>query len=449
LSYRCQEVEDPNYDKHPPPAQSRAAATPGGKGENLGCFGANKKKKEASLAASSPKEGNSVNAGPTRSASQTKTDPVRGMELLWQPEVVQAYLALLSNCSNPETLEAAAGAIQNLAACYWQPSIEIRAAVRKEKGLPVLVELLRMEVDRVVCAVATALRNLALDQRNKELIGKYAMRDLVQKLPSGRPHEQGTSDDTIAAVLATLNEVIKKNAEFSRSLMEAEGVERLVLLTQQKRRFSPRVVKFASQVLYSMWHHVELREVYKKAGWTEQDFVSKGGGGRSGSPGPGGSGTEPSSAGSPVNANSTLNRPMASQSGTRYEDKTMQRGVNNSVPKSPPPSYPQGEEVPLADMPYPDGSSHAPPPGAFRMYPSPPVKPGEPLYAQVNREKKKNRGGFENNSRVVVGGIGGGYGVYNSSPSGETTHSHWQENSNSVTHSVDNLSQQPAGDSWV
>ena len=82
--------------------------------------------------------------------------------------------------------------------------------------------------------------------------------------------------------------------------------------------------------------------MYKKAGWTEQDFVSKGAsGGRGGSPGPGGSGTEPSSAGSPVNANSTLNRPMASQSGTRYEDKTMQRGVNNSVPKSPPPSYPQ------------------------------------------------------------------------------------------------------------
>ena len=120
------------------------------------------------------------------------------MDLLWQPEVsflyfstlhltfnqlthvffiaqfqvVQPYLNLLSNCSNPETLEAAAGAIQNLSACYWQPSIDIRAAVRKEKGLPILVELLRMEVDRVVCAVATALRNLAIDQRNKELIGE-------------------------------------------------------------------------------------------------------------------------------------------------------------------------------------------------------------------------------------------------------------------------------------
>lgn len=75
-----------------------------------------------------------------------------------------------------------------------------------------------------------------------------------------------------------------------RSLMEAEGVERLVLLTQQKRRFSPRVVKFASQVLYSMWQHAELREVYKKGGWTESDFVAKGAGtgGRGGSPGPSG-----------------------------------------------------------------------------------------------------------------------------------------------------------------
>ena len=96
-------------------------------------------------------------------------------------QVVQPYLNLLSNCSNPETLEAAAGAIQNLSACYWQPSIDIRAAVRKEKGLPILVELLRMEVDKVVCAVATALRNLAIDQRNKELIGKNLGKPAIQQ----------------------------------------------------------------------------------------------------------------------------------------------------------------------------------------------------------------------------------------------------------------------------
>jgi hypothetical protein len=30
LSYRCQEVEDPNYDKHPLPTQSRVGAQPKG-----------------------------------------------------------------------------------------------------------------------------------------------------------------------------------------------------------------------------------------------------------------------------------------------------------------------------------------------------------------------------------------------------------------------------------
>ena len=159
LSYRAQEIEDPNYDKRQlPAADSRAAAKP--TTDNLGCFGASKAKNAA------PK------ANGTTGGSSSRNGGSAGMDQLWVPDVVQPYLNLLSNCSNPETLEAAAGAIQNLSACYWQPSIDIRAAVRKEKGLPILVELLRMEVDRVVCAVATALRNLAIDQRNKELIGK-------------------------------------------------------------------------------------------------------------------------------------------------------------------------------------------------------------------------------------------------------------------------------------
>lgn len=143
------------------------------------------------------------------------------------------------------------------------------------------------------------------------------MRDLVQKLPSGNAqHDQGTSDDTIAAVLATLNEVIKKNAEFSRSLLDATGVERLMNITKQRSKYTPRVLKFSGQVLFTMWQHQELRDVYKKHGWKEQDFVTKTIAARNASPN------------SPNNAShmSTLNRPMASQSGTRFEDSTMKRG---------------------------------------------------------------------------------------------------------------------------
>lgn len=180
--------------------------------------------------------------------SNNSQQPV-GKDLLWQPDVVKPYLALLSGCSNSETLEAAAGAIQNLAACFWEPSIEIRAAVRKEKGLPVLVELLRMDRDRVVCVVATALRNLAIDQKNKELIGKYAMPDLVNKLTTDHSDQEcPSSDDTIAAVLATLHEVILNNVEFVRSLYEAGGMNKLTFIIRNKTKYSSRVQRFAAQV---------------------------------------------------------------------------------------------------------------------------------------------------------------------------------------------------------
>lgn len=74
------------------------------------------------------------------------------------------------------------------------------------------------------------------------------------------------------------------------------------------------------QVLFSMWGHQELREVYKKTGWKEQDFVSKSVAARNAASG---------GANSPT-ANNTLNRPMASQGGTRYEDRTIQRGQGKS-----------------------------------------------------------------------------------------------------------------------
>ncbi|CAB1318330.1 unnamed protein product [Coregonus sp. 'balchen'] len=71
-----------------------------------------------------------------------RTEPMKGLELLYQPEVVRLYLSLLTRSQNHNTLEAAAGALQNLAAGHWAWSSYIRATVRKEKGLPVLVGLL-------------------------------------------------------------------------------------------------------------------------------------------------------------------------------------------------------------------------------------------------------------------------------------------------------------------
>ena len=46
-----------------------------------------------------------------------------GFELLYQPEVVRLYLSLLTESQNYNTLEAAAGALQNLSAGQWTVSL--------------------------------------------------------------------------------------------------------------------------------------------------------------------------------------------------------------------------------------------------------------------------------------------------------------------------------------
>ena len=79
LSYRAQEVEDPNYDKKQlaPAVETRAGAKPSS--DNLGCFNSSKTKRKES-GSGSPRENLSTSRGP-RSGSG------KGMDLLWQPEV--------------------------------------------------------------------------------------------------------------------------------------------------------------------------------------------------------------------------------------------------------------------------------------------------------------------------------------------------------------------------
>ncbi|KAK2495313.1 hypothetical protein MC885_003775, partial [Smutsia gigantea] len=204
-----------------------------------------------------------------------QAEAAKGFELLYQPEVVRLYLSLLTESRNFNTLEAAAGALQNLSAGTWVWATYIRATVRKERGLPVLVELLRSETDKVVRAVAIALRNLSLDRRNKDLIGSYAMAELVRNVRSAqapaRP-EIRLEEDTVVAVLNTIHEIVSDSLDNARSLLQARGVSALVALGASSQ--SVREAKAASHVLQTVWSYRELRGALQKEGWTKARFQS-------------------------------------------------------------------------------------------------------------------------------------------------------------------------------
>ncbi|XP_061731677.1 splicing regulator ARVCF isoform X1 [Nerophis ophidion] len=194
-----------------------------------------------------------------------------GLKLLYQPEVVRLYLLLLSCSHNANTLEAAAGALQNLAAGHWSWSSYIRATVRKEKGLPILVELLRSDVDKVVRAVAIALRNLAMDRRNKDLIGSYALRDLVANLPCGQQRPaKNLEGDTVVSLLNTIHEIVSDSQENARALIHGHAIQKLVAISKSSQ--SSRETRAACQVLQSIWTYKDLRTSLIKAGWNKSHF---------------------------------------------------------------------------------------------------------------------------------------------------------------------------------
>ncbi|KAM7018284.1 ARVCF delta catenin family member b isoform 3-T3 [Tautogolabrus adspersus] len=270
LSYHVHK-EVPGAEKFLDPSSLQAPGSAGPqrkKKDDAGCFGGKKAKEE--WFNQGRKNGENDKNYDTLDLPK-RAEPTKGFELLYQPEVVRLYLSLLTESQNYNTLEAAAGALQNLSAGQWTWSNYIRATVRKEKGLPILVELLRSDSDKVVRAVAIALRNLSIDRRNKDLIGSYAMRDLVSNLPSGQQRPaKNLEEDTVVAILNTIHEIVTDSSENARSLIQAQAIEKLVAINRTSQ--SARETKAASHVLQTVWSYKDLRNALTKDGWNKSHF---------------------------------------------------------------------------------------------------------------------------------------------------------------------------------
>ncbi|XP_069485135.1 catenin delta-1 isoform X3 [Ambystoma mexicanum] len=236
--------------------------------QNASCFGTKKGKDEWFSKGKKPVEDPAADVVdfPKRAT------PARGYELLFQPEVVRIYVSLMKESKTPAILEASAGALQNLCAGRWLYGRCIRSAVRQEKGLSAIADHLIHDNERVVKAVSGALRNLSVDSRNKELIGKHAIPNLVRNLPGGQQTPaRNLSEDTVVSILNTINEVILDNLEAAKKLRETQGIEKLVLINKSGNR-SEREVRAAGLVLQTVWGYKELRKPLEKEGWKKTDF---------------------------------------------------------------------------------------------------------------------------------------------------------------------------------
>ena len=306
LSYRIQEVSEKDFYKKRTQTLKRMQKPPSKK-DSSGCFGGGNKKKQQS-SKTNPKQKPDVNQNGVPALPSASME----YEGLWMSPVIKLYLNILDNGSNPVTVEAAAGAIQNLTACFWTYAEDVRSWVRKEKGLPYFVDLLTQDRDSIICHVALALRNLAIDDKNRTLIGTYAMKQLVNKLPQERSVDQVT-DPTVSAILVTLLEVVTCNEEFARSLVDAHGLARIKYIKFITGKFSKKTKENAKKLLDAMWEFKNLTTIYASQGITEMDIRAGCAPGREPDRG------DPTST-TPYN---TLGRPQGSQG---YDDNTLSTG---------------------------------------------------------------------------------------------------------------------------
>ncbi|KRZ95275.1 Juxtamembrane domain-associated catenin [Trichinella sp. T8] len=364
LSYRLQEVEDPKYDKNIANIRERSKSAPSGS-PKLTLKKGLKKKFNANLASST-------------SYYEQRPD-LQNVAPLFKQDTVKLYLKLLQQSTNPDVLEASAGAVQNLCACYWQPSVDIRCLVRKEKGLPMFVELLRTDEEKVRCASAMALRNLAMDSRNAELIGKYAMTELVSLLPSGSSQgftaaaSSQCSEDTVTSALSLIYTTTAKNSEFAKAMHERNGTQRLMFLAKSQHGYSSKVTIYASQVLRAIWLHKDLHDTFRRSGFKEEDFISL-----------------------PARSANTLARPLSTAGGERYpvysnsiyEDdsllRTQMEGMNLSA---------RGSSISFEHH-----HNHPPPSYAHSLG----YGTHDPLYAQVNKGNRMQSKSPATNSAASV-----------------------------------------------
>lgn len=85
------------------------------------------------------------------------------------------------------------------------------------------------------------------------LLGKYAMRDLVNRLPGG--NTTLLSDETVAAICCTLHEVTSKNMENAKALADTGGIEKLVNITKGRGDRCATEARICLRVcFFSQWY---------------------------------------------------------------------------------------------------------------------------------------------------------------------------------------------------
>ncbi|NXL52031.1 PKP3 protein, partial [Podilymbus podiceps] len=261
LSYRL-------YDEMPPSSLQRLeghrrnnsnAVT----GELVGCFSPQSKKAREHY----------LNADIVTFTEVSK-DP-KGMEWLWNPQIVGIYNRLLQRCElNKHTTEAASGALQNITAGdrRWAGVLS-RLALEQERILNPVLDRVRTADHHQLRSLTGLIRNLSRHARNKDEMSTKVVSHLIEKLP-GSVGDKALPADVIVNIIAVLNNLVVESPMAARDIVYFDGLRKLFYI--KKRRDSSdseKSSRAAASLLGNMWQYTKLHRDFKMKGYRKEDFL--------------------------------------------------------------------------------------------------------------------------------------------------------------------------------
>ncbi|XP_016849171.2 plakophilin-3 isoform X1 [Anolis carolinensis] len=206
--------------------------------------------------------------------TEVSKDP-KGMEWLWNPQIVGVYNRLLQRCElNKHTTEAASGALQNITAGdrRWAGVLS-RVALEQERILNPVLDRVRTADHNQLRSLTGLIRNLSRNARNKDEMSTKVVSHLIEKLP-GSSGDKWPPTDVVVNIIAVLNNLVVESPIAARDIVYFDGLRKLFYIKKKRDSSeSEKSSRAATSLLSNMWQYSKLHRDYKSKGYRKEDFI--------------------------------------------------------------------------------------------------------------------------------------------------------------------------------
>lgn len=188
----------------------------------------------------------------------------RGANMLFHSNAIRMYLALLGQSKKDSTLEACAGALQNLTASKGMMSNGMSQLIGvKEKGLPQITRLLQSGNSDVVKTGTSLISNMSRHPALQKMMGNQVLPDITRML-SVPSSNTTNSEDIMSSACYTMRNLVISNPHMAKQTLNRDLLKNVVEMCRSGS--APKAADAARVLITDMWAQRELQSVMKQNG---------------------------------------------------------------------------------------------------------------------------------------------------------------------------------------